>query len=112
MITIKHLVLEALEKTGEKPDNLVCFYQEAEGHDWAEWLSGGPVDPKTIHRCSFSELPEREYSDSFGGPDGPAFIGFSDRYVYISEQYDGTESVQPIPRNPEDVGAFIPWPGG
>lgn len=105
MATRKSQLLEALQN-GDRPEDLICFVQEHEG---PIYLGEQEVPP--VRRCTFNELPEREFDDGFGGPEGEPCIAFSDRFVYICVQYDGAEHMEAIPRNPEDVDGEIPWPG-
>ncbi len=107
MTTIKELVLDALKVTGEKPEDLDCFSQDRRGEP-----RGWDRDVAPILRTTFDGLPESEYDAGYGGTEGPPFIAFSEKYVYISTQYDGSEDIVAIPRHPEQVGATIPWPGG
>lgn len=103
MTTIKELVQAELKNTGESSEELECYYREE-----VRWrLSDEPI----IH-CGFTDLPEREYDAGYGGTNGPAFLAFSDKYVYISTQYDGSETIDAIPRHPEFIDDSIPWPGG
>ena len=107
MATIKELVQDALKATGEKPEDLDCFYQDRRGEPYSWDGNSAPT-----LRTTFDKLPEREYSAGYGGTEGPPFIAFSKKYVYISTQYDGSEDVVAIPRHPKHVGKTIPWPGG
>jgi len=107
MTTIRELVLDALKATGEKSEDLVCFYQDRRGEPYP-WTK----DSAPTLRTTFDGLPEREYDAGYGGLGGPPFIAFSKKYVYISIQYDGSEDVVAIPRHPKHVGKVIPWPGG
>ena len=101
--TIKKLVERELKQTGESSEELECYYREHES-----WRMGGASKP--IVHCGFADLPESEYDNGYGGTNGPAFIAFTDKYVYISVQYDGSESIEAIPRHPEFIGDSIPWP--
>ena len=111
LTTLKKQVRRALQETGDSEASLVCFYQPVspEHEEWPGWRIEELPPPV---RCTFDELPERAYDPSYGAPEGEPFIGFSDRYVYISLQYDGSEWIAPIPRNPDMVGVTIPWPVG
>lgn len=110
MTTIKEQVLTAMKHTGESPDSLICFYQPVTEEDlYSGWNRDRLPEPI---KCSFNELPEREYNSGFGGPEGEPFIGFTDKYIYINCQYDGSEWITHIPRHPRFVTKPIPWPGG
>ena len=108
MTTIKKQLAECLSKTGDRAEDLICFYQNHHG----ECYSFGDKDEPPVIRATFDELPEREFSDGFGGTEGEPAIAFSERYVYIRVCYDGSEWFAAVPRNSEDVGASIPWFGG
>ena len=104
--TIRELIREALVVTGEQPEDLDCYYQDGYGDPYEE------ENLKPTQCSSVRGLPEREYDTGFGGINGPPFIAFSEKYVYISVQYDGAETIEAIPRHPEFLGRRIPWPGG
>ena len=108
--TIKKQLAECLRETGDKPDDLTCFYQNHHGQFYS-FASDGQNDLPVI-RATFDELPEREFDAGFGGTEGEPTIAFSERYVYIRVYYDGAEGFDAVPRNPENVGASIPWFGG
>jgi hypothetical protein len=97
------------EGTGESPEQLRCFVQLCHEDGYHPDEGNGCQPPVEL---AFSELPAREYRTGFGGTEGPPFIAFSERYVYISVQYDGCEWIEAIPRHPESLGKTIPWPGG
>jgi len=107
--TLKELLLEALEETGERPEELVCFWQEVDPeYGWVK--DGAP-----IVQGGFDQIPDREFDADFGGPRGDLLIAFGPKYVYVKFVYDGAESIKPVPRhpNPEDWGTMIPyidWP--
>jgi len=99
--TRKGQVLEALARTGENPNDIVCFYQDHPGRiDWGILLP--------IIKCSVDELPERVFDDGFGGTEGEPFIGFGPKFIYVCTAYDGSEEVVAVPRHPDDLQS-IPW---
>jgi len=109
MTTTKEQLLEALAETGEKPEDIICFYQPVPPDvSYPGWHTGECGDPV---RCSVHELPERKFDPGHGAPEGEPFIAFGPKYIYIKVQYDGAEWVEPIPRHPEVVRKPIPWPG-
>lgn len=97
MTTIKRQVEDAARHAGDDPSAMICFIRrQIGGERWSEqW---GPVE-----RCTFAELPSREFDAGYGGHEGEPFIGFTDRYVYVCGQYDGSEWIDPVPRSPEGV---------
>ena len=68
-------------------------------------------DKRPMIRCTFDELPEREFDEGYGSVEGEPTIAFSPNYIYVRHIYDGAENFAAVPRNPEDV-AFIPEIGG
>ena len=106
--TIKEMVSNALKANNESTDDLVCFWQEREGSHY--WFSE-ESEKCPIKSGGFDDLPDREYDAGFGGTEGPPFIGYTKKHVYISVQYDGAEDIEAIPRHPKYV-KYIPWPGG
>lgn len=107
MTTITELLQRAMQD-GDRLEDLVCFVREPQWRFWDEAL------PAPICRCAVADLPKRQYDDGYGGTNGPEFIAFSDRFVYVSVQYDGSEGVEAIPRHPDvvEIQGSIPWPGG
>jgi len=105
MSTRKKQLTEALQK-GDTPEMLTCFFMDEHGQPWSTDESSPVIGP-----CGFDDLPDREFDSSWGGTEGPPTIAFSERFVYICVQYDGSEWMTAIPRNP-DQATFIPWPGG
>ncbi len=73
---IKKLLLEALEKTGDKPENVRCMYSRR----WPDRQSG-PLP--TMPQCSAADLPEGYLSVLFA---------YSKKYVYTLDKA-GTEGV-------------------
>lgn len=106
LTTTKKQLLEALKLTGDKPEDLVCFYQPIQYDD--DGFIEGYGD---VVQCTFDQLPERPFCSGYGRPEGEPCIAFSPRYVYIKVQYDGAEWFEAIPRHPEYVTKPIPWPG-
>ena len=103
MTTRKQQLLEAL-KDGDKPDDLICFYQHQAG-------IRDEGDQQPILRCRFGDLPEREFDDGFGGLEGEPCIAFSPNWVYVCQRHDGAEDMVAVPRH-SGVVTFIPWIGG
>ena len=97
MATLKQQVAKAARAVGDDPASLICFYRPHTGA--ARW--DDEFGPRV--RCTFAELPEREYDEGYGGREGEPFIGFSTRFVYVCGTYDGSEWIQAVPRAPEIV---------
>ena len=109
MTTTREQLLEALQETGEPPEDIVCFYRPVNGAEFPGWDQEECGD---LIQCSVDELPKRQFNEGYGAPMGEPFIAFGPRYVYIKVQYDGAEWIEPIPRHPEFVKKPLPWPGG
>lgn len=104
MTTAKQQLLRACEQTKDDPNTLIILFQTGDKYSDA---------PRPVQRAMTpDDLPADEYDAGYGGTEGPAMIAFSEKYVYISVQYDGAEWMEAIPRHPEYVTAPIPWPGG
>lgn len=98
MATIKQQVARAAEEVGDDTANLICFYEpRAAKYRWRD----STADP--LIRCSFDELPEREFDEGYGGREGERFIGFSEHFVYVCGTYDGSEWITAVPRDPAVV---------
>ncbi len=69
---IKKLLLEALEKTGDKPENVRCMYSRR----WPDRQSG-PLP--TMPQSSAADLPEGDLSVLFA---------YSTKYVYTLDKTD------------------------
>ena len=69
----------------------LSFQFESNGESW------GDVEWKTI---SDEELM-REFDGGYGSLEGEPFILWTKKRVYFSCQYDGSEYVQSVPRNPD-----------
>lgn len=106
METTKGQVANALKRTGDDPASLVCFYRPKTGERYHHDEFGPVV------RCTFDELPTREFDAGYGGVEGEPVICFSERYVYVKGCYDGSEWVSAVPRNPDSVGDTLPVIGG
>jgi len=104
MATTKGQLAEEALRMGDDVEKLRCFYQDQEGDIYTR-------TKEPIIACSFADLPEREFDDGHGGTEGEPCIAFSEKYVYIKIQYDGSEHFDAIPRHPKSV-TWIPWPGG
>lgn len=100
MATTKGQVAVALMPEEDR-ETLICFYQPIREDRWT-------TPPEAPIRCTFDELPEREFSSGFGGVDGEPVICFGRHYVYVKCQYDGSEWVEAIPRTPD---AAASWKG-
>ena len=105
MTTIKDLIRECLQGTGEAPEALDCYYQTNEQHREAHWDDDAKP---TLYRCNFDGLPDDDFDAGFGGANGPALIAFTDKYIYISSEYDGAEGITAIPRHRKHIGRLIP----
>ena len=95
MPTTKSQLLEALRTTGDKPEDLACFYQAASRGDpmWTPEEFSDPI------QCAFADLPEREFTAWGGEP----CIAFSEKHVYVKVEYEGEEHLEAVPRHPKWV---------
>jgi len=98
----------AIGETGEDESTVVVLFQNSIG----QWCSWNSETPPPIIKTTVEGLPDREFDDGYGAVEGEPMIAFGPNYVYISVQYDGSEHVEAIPRNPDIVTNPIPWPGG
>ena len=118
MTTIREQLQRACEQTGDDINTIVCFYQKMRGqrHDIdGNWVSIFDRNAKRppVERGNVDDLPSFDYHAVCGDDEGPPFLGFSARYVYVHVRYDGAEWIDAVPRNPENVGTGdLPWLGG
>lgn len=92
MATTKLLMRDALILNDELPSDVVCIVRERNPYD----DTFGPAK-----QCRFDELPEREFSDGYGGVEGDDVVGFTAHWVYVHAVYDGAEWFQAVPRDVE-----------
>jgi len=107
MATRKGQLITALNDCGETPADLEAVFYKDQAGEWDY-----EKDDQPVQRVEFNDLPEREFSDGYGGTNGAPCIAFTKNRVYICIQYDGSEHMTGIPRRPKSVGNDIPWPGG
>lgn len=107
MATRKSQLIEALEDNKETIQDVMEVF-------WQEYIVNerGYPDYGEIKHGTFNDLPEKNFHAGYGGINGEPCIAFTEKFVYISIQYDGFEWMEAIPRNPDSVGKSIPWPGG
>jgi hypothetical protein len=55
---------------------------------------------KLIHNTLTEEEMDVEFDAEWGDTEGEPFTAWSEDYVYIPAQYDGSEWVTRVPRNP------------
>jgi hypothetical protein len=103
MTTLKELLAQPARSNGDDPHQLICFIQQ--GDTWEP-------DPTPATQCTFDELPDLLLDTGYGSFDGPALIAYSPRFVYVYAQYDGSQWIEAVPRNPENVSNSIPVLGG
>ena len=112
MTTTKEMVLKACETMGDDPDGLVCYYvtlcSEGRCYHFAE---DGLCDAKLVGPVGVDELPARKFYDGYGEVEGERLLCFSEEHVYFKKEYDGSESVTAVLRDPKFVIAArdIPW---
>lgn len=84
--------------TGETPMQIVFGTSDYVEDD----MSGWPIYPNRMY--VFDDLPQeffyKEFDDGYGGNDTPNFCAWSPNYVIFSDNYDGAEDIQWVPRNP------------
>lgn len=109
MTNLKAQVAEAAEAVKDDPSSMICFYEPVDenGGRRSSW-SSKPAPPPI--RCTFDELPTREYDSGYGGVNGEYFIGFTERFVYVRSVYDGAEWIDAVPRSPEQFTASPQFP--
>jgi len=72
---------------------------------WRKELAGAMGD----HKESWGDIvgqtkfnPDREFDPGYGSAEGEAFTIWTDKRVYFPLEYDGSEWVSSVPRNPCD----------
>lgn len=56
-----------------------------------------------IISCTLTKAEsDREFNDGYGSPEGKPFHAWSATRVYFSDEYDGSDFVSWVYRNPED----------
>lgn len=86
-------------ETGETPDTIVFGWE----YDWARERGDWPeVDEGAL--VAFSDVPasmlDRPFDDSYGGNRTPNLAAWSPSWVLFSDNYDGAETLQWVPRHP------------
>ncbi len=78
-----------------------------------DFSPGGNAKPGN---CAILDV---EFSDDYGGPEAPRFIGYDKEMIYFPARYDGATWVEAIRRNVEDYALMngehviyqTPYPG-
>lgn len=105
-MTTQEMMRNAIRDAGEEESAVECYYRDIKDQQW------GKPSPAAL-RCSVAELPTREFDDGYGGTEGEPVIGFSQKYVYVSVTYDGSEWIAAVPRHPDYISdKALPCLGG
>lgn len=88
-------------------------HEDSELVTWAELLadacdSNGDNYTTDIECTASTEKLHRQFDGGYGSRNGPAFVAWSESYVYFSHVYDGRPSVQCVPRHP-NLSGFVPY---
>lgn len=72
--------------------------------NWKELIREAS-DGDEIIACTLTEEELLQpFNAGYGIPNGKPFTAWSDTYVYFPTEYDGTEWVSRVPRNPREIG--------
>lgn len=83
-VTWRALLTEALKERGE---------------DW----------DAVVHTTLTQTQMDVQFDNGYGAPEGVPFALWTTRYVYFPTDYDGSESVQSVPRNPSSEFVNHTW---
>lgn len=83
---------------------------------WYKWdyqSESWPIVPNRVVPINVvgADVLDREFDDGYGGNDSPNLCAWSDNWVLFSDNYDGAESLQWVPRNPVDHEPIRPGGG-
>lgn len=106
MTTRKAQLGRALAYKDETPADLLAIFVKNQHGDYDFDHQDAPIE-----QLEWNQVPEREFDAGYGGTEGEPYIAFTANYVYICVQYDGSEHMTGIPRNPVNIKE-IPWVGG
>lgn len=113
MTTLREQLEEAAKEVGDEPNHLVCLYQPIPEDEHIKRYPGWHSEEcGDVIQCAIEGLPTDDFYAGYGSPQGSPCIAYSERYVYVHTQYDGSEWFSTIPRHPQYVTKPIPWPGG
>jgi len=82
-------------------DTLVSVYAEnTKSNLWAEL--DDDEEPTEYTQADHLNIPGLlvQYDSGYGSTNGPAFTAWREKRVYFPAQYDGSEWVDSVPRNP------------
>jgi hypothetical protein len=96
MVTWKQLIEASLKRY---EDTLVCAYAEDSTYDM-----GAEEDKPVTFTTATNHLNIPgllvQFDSGYGGTRGPLFTVWGEKRVYFPAQYDGSEWVGSVPRNP------------
>lgn len=91
------------QQTDETPSTIVFGwgrgwgdYRKDEWPEWSEW--GRVIDFNRVP----DEILDKEFDAGYGGNESPNLCAWSKSWVLFSDNYDGAESLEWVPRNPID----------
>lgn len=79
---------------------------KGDGWDHAEWIDAKDAGTG----MTVDALLDYPFDSDFGLPQGPDFVVYTRKWVYIPWEYDGSEFVVAIRRNPGNPRWFIGHP--
>ena len=71
---------------------------------YSSLMPGDNIQDLTFHPSDIDL--DVKFDSGFGCSEGPSFIAWSDNWVYFCYEYDGSECIMAVPRNPRTD--FIP----
>ena len=99
MTTIREWFNAFSEATGENVYAIVLGWE----HGWGDYNADEwPAIPSGVTPLAdlSDDVLDRDFDDGFGGNQSPNLCAWSVNFVLFSDNYDGAESLQWVPRNP------------
>lgn len=112
--TIREWFDNFTKETGEEVE-VVClgggrWYTDEKDAPYSGWPEY-PVRTVTPIADLNPSVLDHAFDDGYGGTDSPNLCAWSPSFVVFSDQYDGAESIQWVPRNPIDHDPTRPGDG-
>jgi hypothetical protein len=103
MATFREWFDEFTVATGERPTHIVLGWE----HGWGDYSKGPwPEWDRWGHVVEYDDVPvgllDHEFDEGFGGNESPNLAAWSATFVLFSDNYDGAEHLNWVPRNPID----------
>ena len=111
MTTWKQLITAEMKKNGETyadiihanavPNDRHEMWKDTTPEELEELKKKYPILTENIPPNADAERwDEIEFNVGHGGENGMSFVAYTDKWIYFSMTYDGSEYVDCIPRNP------------